>query len=223
MDARRDRDRRPMFIELIDLLRCPREHDDSWLVAAFTKVEQRFVIRGKLGCPVCGATYPIEEGIADFRDAEVRSPIADAIDVPNDAPVGATSADDVMRFAAMLGLTRPGALVVLEGEASVIATELSAMTEARAVALNPEEHVNESESIAVVLADSRIPLAPASVDGIVLGSKTMAHADSARVLKPGGRIVASPSTDIGAAFRMIARDDRHIVAESTGPLISLGR
>ena len=224
MDARGDRGEHPMFIELIDLLRCPREHDDSWLVAAFAKVDQRFVIRGKLGCPICGATYPIEDGIADLRDAELHSAMADATRVSNECSPRTTSADDVVRFAAMLGLTRPGSLVVLEGGASDMAIPLSEMTEARAIVLNPEGRITESESVAVVLADGRIPLGPASVDGIVLGSRTpTVYADSARVLKPGGRLVVPASTDIGVQFRTIARDERHLVAESIGPLISLGR
>ena len=55
-----------MHIELIDLLRCPREHEETWLVAAFTRIQDRVVSEGRLGCPVCSAAYPIESGIANF-------------------------------------------------------------------------------------------------------------------------------------------------------------
>ena len=55
-----------MFIELIDQLRCINEHPDTWLVASFQTVSNRFVLEGSLGCPSCSAQYPIHEGIADF-------------------------------------------------------------------------------------------------------------------------------------------------------------
>ena len=212
-----------MFIELIDLLRCPREHDDSWLVAAFTRMDQRFVIQGKLGCPVCGESYRIENGIADLRGSEAVGDTPDNRKHLEDALADRTSPDDVMRFAAMLGLTRPGSLVVMEGETAGLAVALSEMTEARVIALNPPGQLSESERVGVVLGDRRIPLAPASVDGIVLGSQTASFADSGRVLKPGGRFIAAAHTDIGPRFRELARDERHVVAESIGPLIPLTR
>lgn len=209
-----------MFIELIDLLRCPREHEDSWLVAAFTKMRERFVIEGKLGCPVCESSYPIRNGIADLLGVGAES----APERNETVPASATSIDDIVRFAAMLGLTRPGSLVVMEGGAADVATALSEMTEARVITLNPTGQVTETERVAVVLAGDRIPLAAASVDGIVLGDQSQTSlAEAARALKPGGRIVAPVSTDLGSRFRELARDERHAVAESIGQLISLTR
>ena len=55
-----------MFIELIDQLRCINPHEDTWLVASFKTVSNRFVLEGSLGCPACSAQYPIRDGIADF-------------------------------------------------------------------------------------------------------------------------------------------------------------
>ena len=55
-----------MFIELIDLLRCTKPHDETWLVAAFNTVSNRFVQEGKLGCPTCSAEYWIRDGVGDF-------------------------------------------------------------------------------------------------------------------------------------------------------------
>ena len=58
-----------MFIELLDLLRCTNAHEDTWLVASFKTVSNRFVMEGTLGCPTCSAKYSITSGIADFRTA----------------------------------------------------------------------------------------------------------------------------------------------------------
>jgi len=214
-----------MFIELIDLLRCTRQHEDAWLVAAFTKLDQRFVFEGTLGCHVCGASYPVHDGIVNMRDS--GKPDADRFpdtgSVQQVEKLDPPSADDAVRFAALLGLTRPGALIVMEGESALLAPVISEMTESRVIALNPPGGLNETERVALVLSGARIPLAPGSVDGVVAARKSVVVADAARVLKPGGRLVADASADPGGSFREITRDDRHVVAESIGPLISLKR
>ena len=58
-----------MFVELIDALRCPRAHEDTWLVAAAAETRDRCVVHGSLGCPVCRATFPIAGGVARFDQA----------------------------------------------------------------------------------------------------------------------------------------------------------
>ena len=200
-----------MFIELIDLLRCPVDHDESWLVAAFTRMNGRFVIEGKLGCPVCSESYPIVNGVAQFAPVEVAG-----------ASETHVSADDTLRLAALLGLTRPGATVVIEGAGSGAAFELAEMTESRVIVLNAPDNFGEAERVGVVTAGERIPLATASVDGVAVTSARSLQ-DSARVLKPGGRIVSSADTVVAPVFREIARDERNVVGEAIGPLVGLSR
>ncbi|MDQ3083041.1 MAG: hypothetical protein M3R07_12615 [Gemmatimonadota bacterium] len=203
-----------MFIELIDLLRCPREHEDSWLVAAFTKMDGRFVIEGKLGCPVCSASYPVVDGVARFAPARGYSGVTIAADET-----------EPLRIAAMLNLTRPGSVVVLEGSSAIYASAIVGLTEARVLALNAAgTTVTEAERVAEVIAGNRIPVAARSVDGIVIESGTQETIEDAlRVLVPGGRIVAPADADLGNMFREIARDDRNVVGETIGQLVSLGR
>ena len=71
------------------------------------------------------------------------------------------------------------------------------------MALNPAHAVQETERLAVVLMDSRFPLTPFSVDGMVLdGSAGPAlFADAGRVLRQGGRLVAPADTALGTGFR----------------------
>jgi uncharacterized protein YbaR (Trm112 family) len=206
-----------MYIELIDLLRCPREHADSWLVAAFNRMDGRFVVEGKLGCPVCSASYRIRNGVADLRSAMTE----------NEIPVekAASSADETaMRAAALLGLTKPNALVVLAGTAAAMGQQVSDIAEARVVAVNPATRIEETERVAVILADTRLPFAPSSVDGIMLDEATTAFAsDASRVLRQGGRLIAPRETLLPRGFRELAKDDKEIVAESIGELISLSR
>ena len=202
-----------MFIELIDLLRCPVPHEDSWLVAAFTSMDGRFVRKGKLGCPVCSKTYPIVDGIAHFEPAAA----ADA------AILAAASEDEVVRAAALLGLTRPGALVVIVG-ASAGAAQLAEMTESKVIVVNPRMRIDETERVGIVTAGERIPLADASADGLIIDDSSEGLiAEAARLLKPGGRVVAGAEADLGTRFHELARDERNVVGEARGPLVSLKR
>ena len=208
-----------MYIELIDLLRCPRDHEESWLVAAFAKMEGRFVIAGRLGCHVCSASYSIRHGVADLRS--VREPDDDRRSMEADAPAEAVA----MRTAAMLNLARPGLLIVLEGSEARASRMISELTEARVIALNPHGQPAETERVAPVLADDRFPLASASVDGIALSTNAAEQlvADAPRVLKPGGRLVAPAGTRLAPSFRELARYESQLVAEIAGPLTTLTR
>lgn len=214
-----------MFIEFIDLLRCPRPHADSWLVAAFEKMDGRFVMAGKLGCPVCSSNYTISAGVADLRsDAGSQAPAFDLHRFAADSSDHRIEEDSV-RAAALMGLTNPNALVVLAGGSANLGRRVSELAEARVIALNPAPAVQETERLAVVLMDSRFPLAPFSVDGMVLdGSAGPAlFADAGRVLRQGGRLVAPADAALGAGFRVLARDDLQVVAESVGQLVSISR
>ena len=198
-----------MFIELIDLLRCPVDHEDSWLVAAFTRMDGRFVIEGKLGCPVCSASYAVTRGIAVFADSEI-SPVSSS-----------SSPDEAMRVAALLGLTRPGALILLDEEAAGAAADVAALAECRVIAMNAPALMEESERVGLIHCDARIPIAPGSVDGIVFSGDEGGFSDAARVLRPGGRIIAPARSRLHPAFREMARDERSVVAELVGPLVTL--
>ena len=196
---------------MIDLLRCPREHEETWLVAAFTRMDGRFVLEGTLGCPICSASYEITGGVARFG-----GDVSDAF-----APV--VSADSVMRTAALLNLMRPGSLAVLCGSEANAAEDLSELTQSRVIALNPASNIEDTERVATVATLDRIPLASSSVDGIAVGDCQSLIGDAARILKPGGRIVAPVTASFPPGFREIARDDQSVVAESIGPLIGIQR
>lgn len=207
-----------MYIELIDLLRCPREHPDSWLVAAFIRMDGRFVVEGKLGCPVCSASYWIRNGIADLRE------IAGDTGEFSDAPSSSDDEQLAMRAAALLGLTKPNSLVVLAGRAARLSHQVSELADARVMSMNPETGIGETERVSVILAAKRFPFAPNSVDGIMLDEATAAFApDASRILRQGGRLIAPKGTILPAGFREMASDEKEIVAESIGELISLSR
>jgi len=218
-----------MHIEFIDLLRCPRRHADSWLIAAFNRMDGRLVVDGTLGCPVCNAEYPISGGVADFR-AKVGEPypIRSAASVRVAIPEPETERDDdVMRLAAMLGLSRPGMLVLLAGSVAPLSHRLAALTSARVLNLNPNAaDIGDSDAVGSIMIDSAVPIASRSVDGIALDAAAASLdlvEEAVRVLKPGGRLTAPASVLLPASLRELARDKLSVVAESVGELVTLGR
>src|SRR4029453_8595885 len=66
-----------MFIELVDSLRCLEAHDETWLVAAASRMAGRHPLQGGLGVPVCPREYAVRDGTAWFSarqpDAADRS------------------------------------------------------------------------------------------------------------------------------------------------------
>src|SRR6185312_15233461 len=92
-----------MFIPLVDVLRCVKPHDDTWLVASIERADERDIVTGMLGCPICFAEYPIREGVVFFAE-----------NAPTPAYVAPTE-EDAMRLAAALDLTDARMTAVLHG------------------------------------------------------------------------------------------------------------
>src|SRR5712671_4744891 len=120
-----------MFIELIDLLRCTRPHDETWLVASFNKVNNRFVEEAKLGCPSCSAEYWIRSGVADFSGEALLPKCEDERNAASHR-----REELATRAGAYLAATEPGATIVLGGLWAYAAQELSEMAEVRVIAVN---------------------------------------------------------------------------------------
>lgn len=192
-----------MFIEVVDAFRCPRPHELTWLVASADRLEDRDILTGELGCPVCGARYPIVDGVADFRPAGASAPEPDAAE-PSDVP------NRAIRAAALLGLTEPGGLVVLAGTWGDAAHEVAALVEGiHVLAVDPSSAVASGFGVSVARAPDTLPMRPESVRAIALDD---AHAAalfleaSVAALKPAGRLLVPAGTSIPEGIIERARD-----------------
>jgi uncharacterized protein YbaR (Trm112 family) len=168
-----------MFIELTDHLRCPENHDEQYLVLLPDRLDGRSVKEGQLGCPVCGRTFAVRDGIVDFGGA---SP-------PEDESSALTP--DVM--ATLAGVSGPGGYFVLVGSPAGLWRPLSELLRGVAlVAVNPPAEVVDDAGISV-LRGGRLPLKSRSMRGVVLGKGYASSEDwiseAARVSLPGLRIV----------------------------------
>ncbi|HEY3258182.1 MAG TPA: hypothetical protein VGJ64_04955 [Gemmatimonadaceae bacterium] len=206
-----------MHIEFIDLLRCPKPHEETWLVAALQRMDGRQVVEAKLGCPVCGAEFFIRDGVALF-DGD------DALD-GGTQPLGD---EGVTRIAAFLNLTSPGKTVLLAGQLASASESLSERADARVISLNSSSRTKGtwSDRVAELRAAPPLPLAAKSLDGIALDeshSTPELLAEVAKLLRPRGRLLAGARADLSPEFRELARDSDHVVAECVGELVTLRR
>ncbi|MEA2762767.1 MAG: hypothetical protein QOD47_2051 [Gemmatimonadaceae bacterium] len=209
-----------MFIELLDLLRCVRPHDETWLVASFNKVSHRFVEEARLGCPSCSAEYWIRDGVADFSEGVI---LADCEDERRAANHGREEL--ATRAGAYLEATEPGATIVLGGLWAYAAQELSEMAEVRVIAVNAPTEVEESETVALVRAGSEIPLASGSVLGVAFDAWFPAKIveSAVRVVRPGGRIVGPVAIRAPSDLSILAHDDKYWVAQKAPEIVTISR
>jgi len=209
-----------VFIELIDLLRCINAHEDTWLVASFKTVSNRFVLEGNLGCPSCSAQYPIHDGIADFS-AGVTLPSCEA----QRAAASHRREELATRAGAYLEATEPGAVIALGGVWAYAAQQLSEMAEIRVLALNAPSEVKESQTVALLNVGSEIPVAAGSLLGVALDAWFPAKiVDSAvRAVRAGGRIVGPTVIPAPAELAVLAHDDTYWVAQKAPAVVRLSR
>jgi uncharacterized protein YbaR (Trm112 family) len=196
-----------MFTELIDALRCPQPHEDSWLVATSSQSANRHILHGLLGCPVCRRTYPIVDGVARFGDG------LDAV------PVSPLADDAVFRLAAQLHLVEAPAPILLIGAWSCAAEPLRRMLPHVSILVGDASAVPvlDDKLNAVRLPTSSLPFAAGAMRGVALSPSHLSDAmlsECARVVRAGGRLVAPPDARLDtAAWRQLARDADVVVAE----------
>jgi uncharacterized protein YbaR (Trm112 family) len=172
-----------MFIELTDHLRCPADHPEGFLVLLPDEVTGRSVRTGHLGCPVCGRTYVLRDGVADFGGTPA-SPAPDT-------ELGAEA------IIALLGLNGPGGYLALVGAPARAWREVERLNPGVAlVAVNPAAGVSDEPGVSV-LRSERLPLKSRSMRGVVLG-RPFADGErwvdeAVRAVLPGLRVVGEGS------------------------------
>lgn len=184
-----------MFIELTDHLRCPADHEESFLVLLPDRVEGRSVMAGQLGCPICGRTFQLRDGVFDTGDAP-----------PWGSDPG--TALDAEAVTALTGLHGPGGYLALVGPVASGWTEIAELNPGVAlVAVNPGTEVTDAPGISV-LRGGRISLKSRAMRGVVLGRRYGGDpywvGEAARVVLPGLRIVGEGIDPPGDSIDLMA-------------------
>ena len=209
-----------MFIELVDALRCPEVHEESWLVLASRRLVARHVLEGTLGCPVCKAEYPIHDGAVDFTRGG-RQHVA--------APEP-SSTEQAMRLAAFLALDDALGFATLLGAWGSHALALRDLVECPILLVDPPADVEATPGLSILRTAGPLPLAPAATRGVAIdvGDLHGGHAgrveSAVRATKVKGRVVGPAELPLPAGVAELARDTRLWVGEReapASPLVSL--
>jgi uncharacterized protein YbaR (Trm112 family) len=193
-----------MLRDLLDALRCPNSHEESWLVAMVYEAEGPLLTRADLACPVCAAEYTITNGIARFGE-----PLAGRDD----------GAPDPVRLAALLGVTEGQLPVLLSGRYTRCGNALSDLIAVPYVWVNaPQASRPGTPGLSQLLVHDRIPLGVATLAAAAIDATHATPAMLAsvvRAVQPGGRVVAPADVPLPDGLRELARDQEEWVAEVT--------
>lgn len=213
-----------MHRDLLDALRCPRDHEESWLVAVVHRASGSQLLDVDLACPVCQREFTVREGVADFRSDDALS--RDASGALSHADEFVASASDPLRLAALFGLSpdagpmsRP---VLLAGAHATVSGALQVLIDVPQVLVNPdvipatEADVFAHEPLSVLRVGARLPLGVATLHAAALDA---AHGQPefvtsvVRAIRVGGRLVAPHSLPVPDGVRELARDEHEWVGE----------
>ncbi len=192
-----------MFIELTDHLRCPADHAEQYLVLLPDRIVERSVLAGRLGCPVCGRTYAVTDGIAEL-DGPPPRPTA-----------GGPLAPAVMHV--LLGLGGPGGYAALVGSAAQAWQGLAeALAGVALVAVNPPVGIADAAPALSVVRAPLIPLKARTLRGVVLGREVSTDPlwvrEAARATLPGLRVVGQGPEPSLPELEVLASAAGHWVA-----------
>jgi uncharacterized protein YbaR (Trm112 family) len=184
-----------MFFPLVDSLRCPNPHAETWLVASIERAEERDIKEGTLGCPSCLAEYAVRDGIVYF--VEGRPP----------APATSPSEDEAMRLAATLDLTDQRMIAVLQGTRGAHAQLVAAFSPAQLLLLNPPGGVASGDGISIVVSDLA-PLAAGAVNAVAIDGAISGGmlASLRRAMRGGARLFAPSAMPLPPGVTELARD-----------------
>ena len=209
-----------MYIELVDSLRCVAAHEETWLVAAVTRMDGRHIVDGTLGCPICRREYAVRGGVGWFTQ---RQPSGNGESLTTPAP--AADDDETIRAAALLGLTDAGGIVVLGGSWTRHADSVAQLGAAHVVVLNADATASSSQEVSSLFVDDALPFGTATVRAIAVDGElaTPSLLDSAvEKLRSRGRLVGPAPVATPRGVTELARDETDWVGEravaTSGPI-----
>jgi uncharacterized protein YbaR (Trm112 family) len=197
-----------VFIELTEILKCPRDHAESYVICGPVTMEGRDVVRGGIVCPSCRAEFPIVDRVAFFGppDEPVRGAVA--------AAPPALTVEGVLAF---LDLQGDGGYVVTVGAPGRLGPALgAAMPKVRLVGVNPPAGAAPSDAFSVIVSPRALPIRARSVRAIILGAEVATGPwleSSVAALLPGLRIVIEDESASPAGITRLAAGGGVFVGE----------
>jgi len=184
---------------LTDRLTCPRCGPTFGLVLLASRIADRAVLEGRLGCPNCRDAFPIEGGFADLREpprGEVPVGLAGA------PPAGPEEREHADRLVALIGIVGGPGTVALVGEPARHAAALTASAEEiHVVGVDADLRLwQEGPRFSRIVASPGLPFYDATLRAVAVDGRLGGTwlAEAARAVVPRGRVVvvhAEPETE----------------------------
>jgi uncharacterized protein YbaR (Trm112 family) len=197
-----------LFIELTEVLRCPNDHAESYVVAAPIAMDGRRIVRGVIGCPECHAEFPIVDGVGYFGAAGARGGPAAHPPSPD---------YDAAALAAFLSLDGPGGYAVLVGAAARFGPGVvEAVPGVHFIGVNPPAGVAPSPALSLLESPRVLPFKSATVRAVALGADHTGAPwlrEAVRILLTGLRLVAEDERASPDGISELARGAGLLVGE----------
>lgn len=193
-----------MLRDLLDALRCPNPHDESWLVAMVYEADGPRLLTADLACPVCGAEYTIAGAIARFGEPPVLRHAA---------------APDPGRLAALLGVTEGVLPLLLTGRYATAGESLATLVPVPQVWVDADAPwPADAPLVSSMMVHDRLPLGVATLAAAAVDaahSTPVMLSSVVRAVQTGGRILAPAGTPLPEGVKELARDQDEWVGEVT--------
>jgi len=202
-----------VHLELAERLVCPAVHQRTPLVVVALQTRERDLLEARLGCMQCRREGFIVGGHVMLQARGAGEANAAIAGVSQAATAGETQAA-LDRLEAQLGLSEPGARVLLGGRYARFADDLATRVDARVAALNVSTAASPGAG-SVFLAEECVPFSDgtftaAAFDALISATQL---SDALRTLQRGARVVGMHPLPVPLGVREIARDAVEWVGE----------
>lgn len=178
----------PVHLLLTDRLTCPRCGPEFGLIVLTEEMEERRILRGRLGCSNCRDTFPIREGFGDLR-----APPRGALPPGRAGPAREVERSETERLVALVGVPQgPGTIVLVGAVASHAAGFVQQVQGIEVAAVDGDLSAwPETPGVSRLVAGPGLPFFGRALRGAVVDGELGAAwiREAARVVAPLGRVV----------------------------------
>jgi len=206
-----------MHLLLTDRLTCPRCGPTFGLILLASRMEERNVREGRLGCPNCRDAFDVIDGFADLR-----APPRGAVPAGLVGPPHAGEDAEAEKVVALLGVAGgPGTVALVGGPARHAGAVAAVSEEIHVVGVDPDlSGWPEAPRVSHIMAAPGLPFFDSSLRAVAVDGRLgqILLREAARTVVPRGRVVVTEApkdvidTLQGSGLTILAAEAGTVVA-----------